>query len=271
MGQTEAEKQYLIKDGGQEKYNKYYQDELPRHEVCVDGFWMAKREVTRGQFRRFIQQTGYKTDADKKGTAWISNKETEWKWKEMPGYNWEKTGYSQTDSHPVSCVSWNDAKAFAGWLSRKTGKKFALPAEAQWEYAARAGTNTMRFWGDTDSDACKYANAADKGSGWNNSFPCNDAYRFTAPAGTFKANPFDLYDMLGNVWEWCEDVYDVNGYSKHSRNNPLVTSGGSSRVLRGGSWLYNPRYVRAAFRSRDSADFRNDNLGFRLCLSRVRQ
>ena len=269
MGQTGTEKQYLIKEVGEEKYKKWYERELPRHEVCVDGFWMAETEVTRGQFRQFINQTGYKTDADKQGKAYIFNKETDWKWKEMPGYNWEKTGYSQTDTHPAVCVSWNDANAFVKWLSKRAGRDFALPTEAQWEYAARGGTDFMRFWGTTDSVACKYANVADKDN-WNPSFPCSDGYKFTSPVGKYDPNPFGLYDMLGNVWEWCEDVYDKNAYSKHNRNNPVVTTGGSSRVYRGGSWRNDARSVRAGNRCRDSAGNRGSYVGFRLCLSRVR-
>jgi formylglycine-generating enzyme required for sulfatase activity len=265
MGQTESEKQYLIKEVGQEKYKKWYEGELPRHEVCVDGFWMAKHEVTRGQFRKFVRDTGHRTDADKKGKAWIFNKDTSWKWKEMPGYNWEKTGYSQNDDHPVACVSWNDAKAFIQWLNSKTGDRFALPSEAQWEYGARAGTDYMRFWGTNDSDACTYANAAGKGGkiNWSKPFPCNDGYDFTSPAGAYRPNPFGLYDMLGNVWEWCEDVYEKNAYSKHPRNNPLVTSGGSNRVDRGGSWFNNPRSLRCAYRV-DRAGDTGSYLGFRL-------
>ena len=271
MGQTTAEKQYLIKDAGKETYEKYYNDELPRHEVCVDGFWMAKTEVTRGQFKQFIKETGYRTDADKKGNAYIFNKETDWKWAKKSGYNWEKTGYSQDDAHPVVCVSWNDAKEFIKWLRTKTGRDFFLPSEAQWEYAARGGTDFMRFWGTNDAEACTYANVADTGSNWSPSFPCSDGYKFTAPVGSYKPNPFGLYDMLGNVWEWCEDVYDKNAYSKHDRNNPVITSDEDSRVLRGGSWLFTPGDVRAAGRLRYPADYRNRDLGFRLCLSRVRQ
>ena len=253
-----------------ETYEKYYNDELPRHEVCVDGFWMAKTEVTRGQFKQFIKETGYRTDADKKGNAYIFNKETDWKWKELPGYNWEKTGYSQDDAHPVVCVSWNDAKEFIKWLSTKTGQNFALPTEAQWAYAARGGTDFMRFWGTNVAEACKYANVADKDN-WITSFPCSDGYEYTSPVGKYKPNPFGLYDMLGNVWEWCEDVYDKNAYSRHVRNNPVITSGGNSRVSRGGSWNNDPRCVRAANRGRSSAGIRNSFIGFRLCLSRVRQ
>ena len=264
MGQTEAEKQYLIKEAGDETYRKYYNDELPRHRVCVDGFWMGKCETTRGQFRKFVKDTGYRTDAEKKGNARIFNKETDWKWKELSGYNWKKMGYDQDDAHPVGCVSWNDAAAFAKWLSGKSGKNFGLPTEAQWEYAARGGVEAMRFWGDGESDACLYANAADKGHGWPNSFPCDDGYEFTAPVGKYKPNPFGLYDMLGNVWEWCADRYGENYYSNSPEKNPQGPSKGGYRVLRGGSWFNLHRYVRCGYRSRNSPDYRDSNNGFRL-------
>lgn len=266
MGQTKSEKQYLIKEVGQTMYRQYCMDELPLHEVCLDGFWMAKTEVTRGQFKRFIKETGYRTDADKKGRAWIKNKYTNWMWKEEKGYNWRKPGFIQTDIHPVVCISWNDAKAFIKWLNKRSGREFSLPTEAQWEYAARGGTNFMRFWGNSDSEACQYANVADKGSGWDPSFACSDGYQFTAPVGTYRANPFGLFDMLGNAWEWCEDVYDKNAYSKHGHNNPFITSGSAFRVDRGGSWDYLPRFFRAAYRRRDLADYRDSFLGFRLTI-----
>ncbi len=241
MGQTQEEKDYLIKDAGQETYDKYYKDELPRHPVCVDGFWVGRTEVTLGQFRKFVKARRYKTDAEKKGNAWILNKSTGWQWKETAGHNWMDPGFNQTDTHPVVTVSWNDAKAFAGWLSQRSGRTITLPTEAQWEYAARAGTTSMRFWGD--NNACLYVNAADQtafpgdsGQKWSKRFECNDDYFFTAPVGSFRPNAFGLYDMLGNVWEWCEDVYDKNAYDKHLRNNPVITSGSSRRVDRGGSW-----------------------------------
>jgi len=266
MGQTEKEKQYLIKDTGEETYRKYFQGELPRHQVCVDGFWMATTEVTRGQFRKFVRDTGYRTDADKKGNAFIFNKETDWKWKEKKGFNWEKVGYNQTDTHPVVTVSWNDARAFSKWIGKKSGRKCGLPSEAQWEYAARAGTTTMRYWGDNDSQACRYANAADKGSNWSNAFPCDDGHQFTAPVHSFQPNNFGLYDMLGNAWEWCQDVYDKNAYGKHSISNPASTSGSSARVLRGGGWDGAPGYCRAADRYGSGPSGRLSNLGFRLVL-----
>ncbi|NWH06575.1 SUMF1/EgtB/PvdO family nonheme iron enzyme [Desulfobacter latus] len=270
MGQTQSEKDYLIKEYGQENYDKYYTDEHPRHQVCLDGFWMARKEVTRDQFALFIRETGYRTDADKKGKAWIYNKETDWTWKEKSGHNWKNPGYSQSGTHPAATVSWNDAKAFIKWLSKKSDQTFALPTEAQWEYAARGGITDMRFWGREDKNACTYANIADKGSNWSNAFPCSDGYKFTAPTGSFRSNPFGLYDMLGNLWEWCEDVYDKKAYSKHAGKNPVITSGASSRVLRGGGWGNDPRVVRAANRYWGVPGSAFSSVGFRVCAPRVR-
>jgi formylglycine-generating enzyme required for sulfatase activity len=247
MGQTEFEKNYLIKEAGKEKY-KYYKDEFPRHEVCVDGFWMAKHEVTNRQYRQF------------KSSHTI---------KDFKGVTLNK------DDQPVVDVSWEDAKAFVKWLNNKTGNTFSLPSEARWEYAARAGTSTIRYWGDDPDAACRYASVSDATAKqkWPNWIVhnCNDGYSATAPVGSFSPNNFGLYDMPGNVWEWCEDVYDEKAYSKHSRQNPLVTSGSKFRVIRGGGWGDGPMGVRSANRSGFTADYSDYGLGFRLCLPRVRQ
>ncbi|MCF8088247.1 MAG: SUMF1/EgtB/PvdO family nonheme iron enzyme [Desulfotignum sp.] len=224
--------------------------ERPVHEVCVDGFWMGKFEVTNQQYRRF-KSNHY----SKSYNQWVN----------MNG-----------DDQPVVEVSWEKAQAFVQWLNRKTGQEFALPTEAQWEYAARAGTRTMRYWGDGESDACQYANVNDNTAklefafSWSH-FSCNDGYAATAPVGRFQPNAYGLYDMLGNVWEWCEDVFDKNAYFRYDCNNPVVTSGGSAHVYRGGSWSNSPEDVRAAYRGWAFADHRGDCLGFRLSLPQIRQ
>ena len=248
MGQTTAEKESLTRKIGEEKYKNYCLNELPRHRVCLDGFWMGKREVTRGQFRAFVRGTGYRTDAEKQGKAWVKNEETEWNWEEIEGYDWNNVGYAQDDTHPVACVSWNDANAFAEWLSKMSGRKIRLPTEAQWEYAARGGTGAMRFWGNDDSDACVYANVADKGHDWIDNFPCDDGYAFTAPVGSYRPNHFGLYDMLGNVREWCADRYGEDYYKHSPRVDPKGPASGSFRVKRGGSWNNNARNCRCANR-----------------------
>lgn len=221
-----------------------YSDEGPVHEVCVDGFWMGKYEVTNKEYRNFKS----------------SHNSKEYEGKSLNAHN-----------QPVVYVSWDDAKAFAKWLTRQNnGKyKFRLPTEAEWEYAARAGTQTARFWGDDPDDACRYANVHDLTSKRINKFNwknhnCDDGYTVTAPVGSFQLNGFGLYDMIGNVWEWCEDIYSKNAYSNHSRNNPKNTRGGSLRVLRGGSWFISAGYCRSANRRYFAPGYRYGYLGFRL-------
>lgn len=240
-------------------------DEGPAHEVCVDGFWLAKTEVTVGQFQAFVHKTGYKTDAEQEGFSWIYDGE----WVRKAGYTWKKTGFPQNDNHPVVNVSLNDAKAMVKWLTEQSGGTFRLPTEAEWEYACRAGTTTIRFWGDDPKEACKYANVADLDA--RSKFPawtvhdCKDGYIFTAPAENYQANAFGLYDMLGNVWEWCEDTYDPRAYRSSRRSNPLQTGDDMSRVIRGASWYSRPEYDRCANRDYvHSPSRRGNDLGFRL-------
>jgi formylglycine-generating enzyme required for sulfatase activity len=246
-------------------------NEGPVHKVCVDGFWLGKYEVTRGQFSRFITATKYKTDAEKEGSS-LGYKDGSWD--DVKGYSWKNSGFEQNDSHPVISVSWNDAKAMAKWMSKNSKYTFKLPTEAEWEYACRAGTQTSRFWGDDPDQACKYANVADKSakkqfSDWS-IHNCTDGYVFTAPVGKFLDNPFQLSDMLGNVWEWCEDAYSNDAYKKHRSKNPVISSGnsGAGRVIRGGSWGNYPRNLRSAFRDGGSPGDRGGRFGFRLLRTR---
>jgi formylglycine-generating enzyme required for sulfatase activity len=240
-------------------------DEGPMHEVCLDGFWMSQYEVTRGQFRTFVEQTGYVTDAEREGFSWVYDG----RWEKKPGYSWHRPGFAQDDRHPVVHVSLNDAQAMARWLTERSKGEFRLPTEAEWEYACRAGTLSARFWGEDPKDACTFANVADETARkrypvWE-THPCADGFVFTAPVGSFRPNGFGLHDMLGNVWEWCADIYDPDAYRKHSGKNPVVEKGGTARVVRGGSWYSRPRYVRSAGRDQLSRpDRRSQDQGFRL-------
>ena len=194
----------------------------------------------------------------------------------------------------MTCISWNDAQAFVRWLNNKEEgiyrlpyrlplgindlfEKFQtltkegqgayrLPTEAEWEYAVRAGSDTVFFWGNDADGACRYANLADQTakrtfSGWT-TFDCEDGYVYTAPVGGFQPNAWGLYDMSGNVWEWCQDWYGV--YSSGSVNDPTGDDGGSSRAFRGGSWCSRPGDVRCADRGRYKPGLRSPDLGFRL-------
>lgn len=170
-------------------------------------------------------------------------------------------------------VTWNDAKAFCAWLSRKEGQKYRLPTEAEWEYACRAGTATRHPGGDDTATLARIANIADQSTKRIPGYPesilvasFDDGHKFTAPVGSFAANAFGLNDMIGNVWEWCEDMYDEKAYSKRSgvTTDPLATSGSEDRVLRGGSWYNRPRPARSAGRFRSAPGRQDDASGFRV-------
>ena len=252
MGQSDDEKKQIIDERGKDVYNLYSKRELPRHEVCVSGFWFAKYPVTVGQFRQFVLETQYKTDAEKAGESYTLQDD---RWQLVKGVHWQNPGFEQDDDHPVVCISWNDSVALTKWLSEKHQRPFRLPTEAEWEYACRAGTTTFRFWGDDPSQACQYANVADltlkKRFNYKYYHNCDDGYVYTSPVGSFLPNPWGLYDMLGNVWEWCADAFDEEAYLKHEKNNPVMElEGASFRVLRGGSWFNSPASVRCAARLR---------------------
>ena len=237
-------------------------DEGPEHHVDVATFAMGKTEITRGQFAAFANVTNY-SSGDK---CWTLEKG---KMEERDG-DWRKLRYGQEDNYPIGCMNWNDGKAYAEWLSRKTGKKYRLPTEAEWEYATRGNTRTARYWGNGSDEACEYANVADKtaqaqihgASSWS-VFNCTDGFAYTAPVGSFKANAFGLHDMLGNVWEWTEDSYH-DSYKDAPTDGSAWQGDGAKRVLRGGSWNNSPRTVRAAMRNSYKPKLRYSFYGFRV-------
>lgn len=237
-------------------------DEGPVHQVNVATFALGKTEVTRGQFATFVKETKYST-GDK---CWTLEGG---KFAERDG-DWRKLRYGQEDNYPIGCINWSDAKAYTKWLSRKTGKQYRLPTEAEWEYAARGKTSTARYWGDNPDEACEYANAADKtaqaqihgASSWS-VFNCTDGFAYTAPVGSFQANAFGLKDMLGNSWEWTEDSYHDN-YKVAPTDGSAWLGDVEKRVLRGGSWNNGPRNVRAAIRNGYKPELRFSFFGLRL-------
>lgn len=232
-------------------------DERPRHPVTVAAFKLGKHEVTREQFAAFVDDSGYNSSGC---YAWNGST-----FEQDSSTSWRNPGFSQSGSHPVACVSWEDAQAYLRWLNGKTGKRYRLPTEAEWEYAARAGTSTARHWGEEANSACGYANVADRTAksrftNWS-VFPCGDGYVFTAPVGSYQPNAFGLYDTLGNVWEWtCSD------YTGRYDGTEMTCNSGASglRVIRGGSWDDPPLDLRSASRTGPDPDFRSNDLGFRL-------
>ena len=216
------------------------EDERPQHEVKIAPFALGRYEVTREEFAA----SGLEVS--------------------------DCAGFTQTERErdPVVCVSWEDAKKYIQWLSAQTGHEYRLPTEAEWEYAARAKTSTARYWGD-DTNLCKYANARDQTykekTGESLAIhDCTDQYVYTAPVGSFIANDFGLYDMLGNVWEWTEDCYNENYSGAPTNGSAWTTETCTDRVVRGGSWSYGPGGVRAADRYREVTTFRNGSIGFRV-------
>ncbi|MDG4550191.1 MAG: formylglycine-generating enzyme family protein [Candidatus Contendobacter sp.] len=238
-----------------------------RHRVQIErAFALGQREVTVGEFRRFADATGYQTDAEgdaKNGCAVWNATDKKWDW--QAGSSWRKPGYAQKDSHPVVCVSGNDANRYAEWLSKQTGQSYRLPTEAEWEYAARAGTTGARYWGEDPDQACGYANVADQTLGWTPMHDCRDGYTYTAPVGSFKANAWKLYDMLGNVWEWTCSAYAKDYDGSEAKCSEKDTTG--ALAVRGGSWSYKPAWVRSADRDGGAPADRNSGRGFRLARS----
>ena len=165
------------------------------------------------------------------------------------------------------CVSWLDATAYAEWLSKETGKNYRLPTEAEWEYAARAGTSTPYIFGEDSNELCQWGNVADqKAKEVYENFTiadCNDGYVYTAPTGRFKANDLGLYDVHGNVWEWSCSEY-VSSYDGSEKECLSKNNASAFRALRGGSWFSGPRGVRSADRGRSGPSGRDGGIGFRL-------
>ncbi len=257
--------------GSPDKEEGRFSNEGPRHEVEItQPFYMGVHEVTVGQFKAFVNDKPYKTEAESDGQGGHGYNATTKKFEGRdPKYTWKAPGFPQADDHPVVNVTWNDAVAFCKWLSDKEGKPYDLPTEAEWEFACRAGTTT-RFWHGDDEDGLKaVANIADASfkekypdGSWAKSW--DDGYPFTAPVGRFKANAWGLHDMHGNVWEWCGDYYGK--YEIGSFKDPKSPENGDRRVLRGGSWGYVPRGCRAAYRGHDAPSDRSFDIGFRVVL-----
>lgn len=242
-----------------------------QHEVTISKpFYMGISHVTVDQFAAFVKDSGYKTDAEKIGHAFaIEIKDGRLTEDVVFDCSWRNPGFEQKGDHPVVEVSWNDATAFCDWLSKKSGKTVGLPTEAQWEYACRAGTKTVYPWGDNPNDGKGWANCADQSLKQKllnmpekTCFSWDDGIVFTSPVGSFKPNAFGLYDMVGNVWQWCQDRNAVD-YDKGPATDPTGAATGVYRILRGGSWAESPWYCRSAFRNCYRSESGYFDFGFR--------
>jgi formylglycine-generating enzyme required for sulfatase activity len=225
--------------------------EGPRHEVEITRpFYLGVYPVTVGQFREFVNARKYQTEAETGGAYGLRDG----KWGIDRQANWRKPGFQQTDTRPVVCVSWNDAQAFCAWLSKKEGRTYRLPTEAEWEYSCRAGTFTRFYFGNDDSDLHNHA--------WyeGNSKP------MTYPVGEKQPNAWGLCDMAGNVRNWCQDRYGKDYYKNSPKQDPPGPIAGDARVVRGGSWYHNLAQCRSAYRGADAPLYRGANHGFRVVL-----
>ena len=241
-----------------------------RHRVRITrSFYLGVTEVTRGQFEEFVDDTGYKTDAEKDSWGGFGWDEEKREFRQDRKFSWRHSGFGKSQEHPVVNVSWNDAVAFCEWLRRKEGQPYRLPTEAEWEYACRAGTTTRYISGDDSEALHTFGNVSDPTAKaihpeLKETISASDGFVYTAPVAQFKANGFGLNDTHGNVWEWCQDVYDPEYYKSSPMDDPICSVGTAFRVLRGGSWGCSPRCCRSAYRERRVPEGCYDSLGFRV-------
>ncbi len=250
--------------GSPESEEGLYDWEGPVHEVTIPKpFAVGIYEVTVGEFGHFVNESGH---SQGEVECWIYKED---EWQEVSGNSWNKPGFSQTDAHPVVCVSWEDAREYVRWLSQKTGENYRLLSESEWEYVARAGTRTVRYWGESESGQCRHANGLDRSakeeySSAEDAADCDDGYVHTAPVGSFSANAFGLYDVHGNVWEWVGDCWNENYKGAPTDGSVWELGECEYRVLRGGSWDVNPRLLHSAGRVWNTTGYRDYGVGFRV-------
>ena len=236
-----------------------YDREGPAHEVTIaKPFAIGVYEITHGEYARFVQETNHTSGDD----SCVVNEGNGWE--ERVGRSWRNLAFPQTPRHPVVCISWDDAIAFASWLSRISGRSYRLPSAAEWEHATRAGTSTPWYWGDSTDLQCAYANGADIATefGWRND--CHDGNARTSLVGSFQPNAFGLYDTIGNAWEWVQDCFNWSYEGAPANGDAWEEGDCSGRVMRGASWASTPSYLRAAHRGGERTTFRSDYTGFRV-------
>ncbi len=231
---------------------------------------IGRTEVTVAQYRAFVDATQYASQGDCRHVDAGG-------WSAERARDWRSPGFAQGDEEPVVCVSWDDAKAYADWLAKTTGHGYRLPSETEWEYAARGGTTTPRYWGARDSHeyaalslACDNANVYDASAvaALRLQVPnanCTDKRTHTAPVGSFRTNAFDLADAIGNAREWVQDCYTASYRGRPQDGRAWDWGGGcEQRGVRGGSWATRPAQSRSAARGAEPQGLRQSDLGFRV-------
>ncbi len=234
-----------------ESYSKFPEVQVPEspvHRVTLDDFSMSKYEITNKQYCAFLNEKGNKSEG---GVEWIDLKSSDINKKRLGRYTVEP----RYEDHPVVYVSWYGARAYCTWLSSKIRKEVRLPTEAEWEYAARGGNKSKGYTYSGSNTLGEVAWYEDNSS-WE-----------VHKVGGKSPNELGLYDMSGNVWEWCSDWYGKDYYSSSPSRNPKGPSSGSSKVLRGGSWYNDASNCRVAYRRDSDPDYRFSNVGFRVALS----
>lgn len=247
----------------------HVESELPRHGVTISqAFAIGQTEVTRAQFAAFVDATGYES----RGCVVIEGENRDGQnWMFSAERSWQNPGFAQTDDDPVVCVSRQDAQTYADWLAGKTGKRYRLPSETEWEYAARAGADGARYQGTQRNTFCTHANVADKThqdvfvfKEAHLVFSCATGHAYTAPVANFEPNSFGLYDALGNVREITADCWNINHWGKPLGSAPRRDGDCNSVVVKGGGWYDTPHNVRLARRMRAGENERRADQGFRV-------
>ncbi len=258
--------------GSPENEDDRMSNEGPRHRVTFDrGFALAQTEITVGDFRLFVSDTGYRTDAEDAGASRVYDLNSG-RMDRQSGINWrhDYAGRDASDDLPVLHVSWNDAEAYAQWLADRTGRAYRLPSEAEFEYALRAGSQTPYWWGTGTPDSAVENVTGDRdqspsGARWNVAFRrYNSGFWGPAPVGSLEANPFGLYDMGGNVMEWVKDCWHDSYVRAPGDGSAWVNPGCNRRVVRGGAWSSTPAMSRSAFRIASAPDGADMRVGFRV-------
>ena len=243
--------------------------EGPRHRVTIARpFALGRTEVTRDQYEAFVADT-HRPDPSSCAAADVKTHA----WSPRAGLSWRDPGYPQTGSHPAVCISHDDAVAYAAWLARKTGKRYRLPSEAEWEYAARAGTRTAWYWGEAPEAGCERANIISSGTiaaigsppYWKDKLACQDSRAHSMPVARFAPNGFGLYDMIGNAFEWVADCASDDHVGAPTDGSARQGTDCDRRFLKGGGFHTPIWLTRAAVRGLPlKSDLHMNTIGFRV-------